>query len=247
MKKLIFLLLIFSSSQVFAEKTGQDIIKSAFDHMRGETSEAVMEMTIIRPDFKRKFVIKEWTQGEDLGIFYTIAPAKDRGNATLKKSEKMWTYNPKINRVIKLPPSMMSQGWMGSDFSNNDLSKTDSIIKDYSHEILSKKKSGSIYVYEIKSVPRPGAPVVWGMQKLKVTSENIILEQIFYDEDLVPVKTLFTTDIQMMGGRLFPKKWIMKKNGENNRFTEVKYSHLIFNKKLKPNLFSITSLKNLRE
>ncbi len=246
MKKFIlfFLTIFFAAGTGLAEEIADELVRGAFDHMRGNTSSATMEMIIHRPDFTRTMVIEGWTKGDDLGLFHIISPAKDRGNATLKKGQNMWTFNPKINRVIKLPPSMMSQGWMGSDFSNNDLARTDSIINDYDHTITSKETAGDLTVYEIESIPRPGAPVVWGKLKLTVRSDHIMLEQVFYDQDNIAVKTLETENIQKMGGRLFPKTWTMKRNEEKEKYTSVEYRELEFDIPLKPGLFTITSLKN---
>lgn len=230
----------------FCEYNAYDLVKGAFDQMRGNTSKSKMEMKIVRPDYTRTMVLKGWTKGEDLGLFYSIAPAKDKGNATLKKKEKMWTYNPKINRVIKLPPSMMSQSWMGSDFSNNDLSKTDSIIHDYNHQIIGQENKDKFIIYEIKSIPKKDAPVVWGMQKLKIRNDMVMLEQVFFDQNMVEVKKMRTENIERYGKRLFPKLWIMENSEEQGRYTRVEYLEHEFDVELKPNLFSITSLKGLR-
>jgi len=241
------LLLVWSlTAPALADERAGRIVKDAFDYMRGNTSTATMEMVIHRPDFTRKMVIKGWTKGDDLGLFNTIAPAKDKGNATLKKGNKMWMFNPKINRVIKLPPSMMSQGWMGSDFSNNDLSKTDSIINEYTHQIIGTQEKGNFIIYRIKSIPKPGAPVVWGMQILTIRSDHILLEQKFFDQDQKAIKTLQTKNIKKIDDRLFPQTWIMKKEEEKGKYTRVEYLELKFDTPLKPGLFSITNLKNLR-
>ena len=103
------------------------LIEASFNHYRGKASEAEVEMIIHRPTWERSMSMVGWTKGTDKSLIRITAPAKDEGNGTLKNGEAMWTFNPKVNRVIKVPPSMMSQAWMGSDFSNNDLAKSDSI------------------------------------------------------------------------------------------------------------------------
>ncbi len=164
MKKTVFIagifLALFSSPAFAKELQALDVISKAWDYMRGKTSVSQVKITVHRTDWERTSVIKAWTRGRDDSIFQITAPKKDKGNGTLKIGRDMWTYNPKINRVIKIPPSMMSQSWMGSDFSNNDLSKADSILNDYTHEIETTTQENGITVYEIKSIPKPGAPVV---------------------------------------------------------------------------------------
>jgi outer membrane lipoprotein-sorting protein len=129
-------------------------------------------MTIHRPDWERSLTIKAWTRGEKDSIFFILTPPKDVGNGTLKRGREMWIYNPKVNRVIKLPPSMMSQAWMGSDFSNNDLAKSDSILEDYTHLLEGVETHEGKKVYVVKSTPKPAAPVVWGMQRLKIREDS---------------------------------------------------------------------------
>jgi len=156
-------------------QNAQAVVEGSFSYMRGKTSVCTLDMTIHRPDWERTITIKAWTKGQNDSIFRIIAPPKDHGNGTLKKKREMWMYNPKVNRVIKIPPSMMSQAWMGSDFSNDDLSKTESLIKDYSHTIIGTETHEGKKVYLIKSTPKPGAPVVWGMQRLKIREDHVCL------------------------------------------------------------------------
>jgi outer membrane lipoprotein-sorting protein len=112
------------------------IIEAGFNHYRGKASVSDVEMVIHRPTWERTMRMSAWTKGTDRSLIRITAPAKDEGNGTLKKGSEMWTFNPKVNRVIKLPPALMSQAWMGSDFSNNDLAKSDSILNDYTHTLL---------------------------------------------------------------------------------------------------------------
>ncbi|MCP4579468.1 MAG: outer membrane lipoprotein-sorting protein, partial [Deltaproteobacteria bacterium] len=167
-----------------------------------KASVSIVEMTIHRPTWERKTTLKAWTLGEKDSLFTIIAPPKDNGNGTLKKGREMWMYNPKVNRVIKLPPSMMSQAWMGSDFSNNDLAKSDTLINAYTHTMNGTEIHDGKTVYIIKSIPKPDAPEVWGMQMLKIRDDNIFLEQAFYDEDFKLVKVLKFLEIQMIDGKL---------------------------------------------
>ncbi len=243
---LLLICLFLFLGQAWAQEDAATIVKKAFNYMRGRASVSTVTMTIHRPDWQRVVTIKSWTLGESDSIFTIIAPPKDRGNGTLKKGHEMWMYNPKVNRVIKLPPSMMSQAWMGSDFSNNDLSKTDSIIKDYRHTLEGRDTVQGQKVYRIKCMPKPQAPVVWGMVTLKIRQDNVTLEQVFYDEDLKPVKTLTFMDIKKMGGRLFPAKWRMQKAEAKDEYTLLQYQSLEFKESLPPSLFTLSSLRRPR-
>lgn len=219
------------------------LVKEAIDYYRGAASTAKVVMTIHRPDWQRTMTIEAWTKGTRDSLFFIVAPAKDKGNGTLKKGREMWTYNPKVNRVIKLPPSMMSQAWMGSDFSNNDLAKSDSIIDDYQHTVETVTESDGHKVYVIRSVPKPAAPVVWGMQRLYLRDDRILLREDFFDEDRQLVKTMTGSDIRMLGGKLFPRIWRMQKAEVTDEYTQLEYRELKFLPDLPDRLFTITSLK----
>jgi len=222
------------------------LVEDSFKYMRGNASIATVIMTIHRPDWERKMTIKAWTRGKKYSLFYIQSPPKDHGNGTLKKSREMWMYNPKVNRVIKVPPSMMSQSWMGSDFSNNDLAKSDSFVNDYIHSIVGTETHEGQKVYMIKSMPKQDAPVIWGMQMLKIREDLIWLSQEFFDEDFKSVKRMTTLEIQMMGGKLYPKVWRMRETDKEDRYTELTYKSLTFKSDLPDSLFTLTSLRKAR-
>lgn len=220
-----------------------ELVTRAFHYLRGLSSESLIEMTIHRPAWERSVTIRAWTRGERQSLFTTLAPPKDKGNGTLKIDTTMWMYNPKVNRVIKLPPSMMSQAWMGSDFSNNDLAKSDTLIRDYRHELLDTTVVNGIKVFHIRSVPLPDAPVVWGKIELKIRQDLIMLEETFFDEDMEPVKQMTTQDIRTMGGRLFPASWFMRKTGTTDEYTRIDYREISFDASFPDSLFSLSGLK----
>ena len=222
------------------------LVKEMFDYWRGKASYSTVDMTIHRTDWERTMTIEAWTRGETESLFVIIAPPKDNGNGTLKRGREMWMFNPKVNRTIKLPPSMMSQGWMGSDFSNNDIAKSDSLISDYVHTLEGTELHDNKKVYVVKSIPKPAAPVVWGMLKLKIREDSILLSEEYYDEDLELVKSMVASDIRMMGDRLFPKIWRMQKADAVDEYTELSYRELEFKDELPGNLFTLSNLKTPR-
>jgi len=236
-----FLTLLCGASHAMDAAT---LVRDAVNYYRGSASYAVVEMTIHRPAWERNLTIKAWTKGQKDSLFTIIAPPKDNGNGTLKKGKEMWIFNPKVNRVIKLPPSMMSQSWMGSDFSNNDLAKSDSIIDEYTHKITATETHEGKKVYVVTSMPKPDAPVVWGMQKLWIREDLVFLKEEFYDEDLKPVKVMTGSQIKMLSGRLFPRIWRMRKSDREDEYTMLEYKELEFKENLPADLFTLSSLKN---
>ncbi|MBN1141937.1 MAG: outer membrane lipoprotein-sorting protein [Deltaproteobacteria bacterium] len=223
-----------------------EIVRASIDYYRGQASASTVEMTIHRRAWERTLTIRGWTKGMKESLFAITAPPKDEGNATLKRGNEMWTFNPKVHRTIKIPPSMMSQSWMGSDFSNNDLAKSDSILEDYTHRLAGAESHQGKTVFVIESLPRPAAPVVWGKQLLRIREDHILLAEEFYDEDLRLVKSLTGSRIEMMGGRLFPTVWRMEKADAAGEYTQLRYLELSFPEDLPDSLFTLSSLKTLR-
>lgn len=241
--------LFLLSSCAFADTGDRDatqIVRDAIDHWRGLSSHGEMTMTIHRPDWERTMSMESWSEGEKLSLVRVTAPRKDRGNGTLIDDNRMWTFSPKINRVIKVPSSMMNQSWMGSDFSNKDISRTDDIVLQYDHTLLSETEQDGITVYEIQSIPHEDAAVVWGREVLKIRSDNVMLEQRFYDQDDVLVKTLITLEVKEMGGRAVAAQQRMAKEDSPDEWTEIVTNFVEFDVELDDNVFTLSNLRNPR-
>ena len=245
----LFLVLIFFAAGAAANEGDRDatqIVRDALNHWRGLSSTGEMTMTIHRPDWERSMSMESWSRGEKLSLVRVTAPQKDRGNGTLIDDDKMWTYSPKVNRVIKVPSSMMNQSWMGSDFSNKDIAHTDDIVLQYDHTLLSETEQDGHTVYEIQSVPHEDAAVVWGREVLKIRDDNVLVEQRFYDQDDVLVKTLVTLEIREMGGRTVAARQRMNKEESPDEWTEIVVQSVAFDVDLADNVFTLSNLRNPR-
>jgi len=170
MKTKTSLFLILLVTGMLVPLRGQDlspkeIIRKADERFNGEkTSISVMSMTIVRPTWERIMEFKNWTSGRDHALTLITAPARDKGQSFLKRNTEMWNWNPTISRLIKLPPSMMSQGWMGSDYTNDDILKESSVVNDYEHEIAGEEVVEDRLCYKIRMVAKEEAAVIWGSQ-----------------------------------------------------------------------------------
>jgi outer membrane lipoprotein-sorting protein len=246
----LLLPIIFLSLGAGADDGDRDatqIVRDALNHWRGLSSHGEMTMTIHRPDWERTMSMESWSRGEDQSLVRVTAPRKDRGNGTLIDDNNMWTFSPKVNRVIKVPSSLMNQSWMGSDFSNKDISRANDILEDYDHALLSEtdQEDGSV-VYEIESVPHEDAAVVWGRQVLKIRDDNVLIEERYYDQDDVLVKTLSTLEISEMGGRNVAARQRMTKEEQPEEWTEISVEAIEFDVELDENVFTLSNLRNPR-
>ena len=236
--------LVLSSGAQAAD--GAALLKAAFDNWRSQTSATEISMTIHRTDWERTLSMKSYTRGDDTSLVRFTAPAKDAGNATLQLGKQMWIFNPKLNQVVKLPASLLAQPWMGSDFSYSDLARTDDVLKYYSHQIIGTEKSDGKTVHIIEATPKPGAPVVWGKQVVKVRADSILMEVTFYDQDMRPVKIMTTDRVRNLGGRAYPSVMTMRTGGSGG-WTRIETKSAQFDIQLPDYLFTKSNLSNPRE
>ncbi len=223
------------------------LVRAAIDHWRGLSSYSEMTMVIHRPDWERSMTMRAWTKGEDFSLVRIMEPRKDRGNGTLINGDNMWTYSPKVNRVIKVPSSMMGQSWMGSDFSNKDVARADDIVDQYDHRVLSiEETEDGVVVYEIESIPHEEAAVVWGREVLKIRDDHVVVEHAFYDQDDALVKKLVSLEIGEMGGRTIALRQRMQKLEEPDEWTEIAVLAVEYELDLKDSLFTLSNLRNPR-
>ncbi len=243
---LILALVALPMTSAAGATEAKEIVRAAINHWRGLSSYSEMTMTIHRPDWERSMSMRAWTEGDDRSLVRITAPARDRGNGTLMDGNRMWTFSPKVNRVIKVPSSMMNQSWMGSDFSNKDVSRADDIIDQYEHTLISEKEGDGHIVYEIESVPLEDAAVVWGKEMLTIRDDFVVLEHRFYDQDGLLVKALKSLDIGEMGGRVIAARQRMAKVETEDEWTEIRVDTVEYDIELADNLFTLSNLRNPR-
>ena len=231
----------------WAEPDPADIIRKAMDHWRGTTSYSDMTMVIRRPDWERSMSMQAWTEGDKHSLVRVTAPPRDAGNGTLLIDSNMWTYTPKINRVIKIPSSMMSQSWMGSDLTNKDISKSTDIIDQYDHTLLESREVDGHQAWVIESIPHEEAAVVWGKEVWTIRDDFIMLEQQFWDQDGALVKVFSTSEIRELGGRSVATIMRMQEVDKPGQWTEMSVSDAQFDLDLPPNLFTLSNLRNPRQ
>jgi outer membrane lipoprotein-sorting protein len=248
-KKLLIALpaavVVAASTAVAQDAT--EIVRSSIDNWRGKSSYGEMTMTIHRPSWERTMSMRAWTSGLKRSLVRVTAPKKDAGNGTLTVDNNMWTFSPKVNRVIKVPSSMMGQSWMGSDFSNKDVSRADDIIDQYDHTLLATEEDEGHTVYVIESVPHEEAAVVWGKELLRIRDDDVLLVQEYYDQDGVLVKVLQTLEIGEMGGRTIAIRQRMAKQETDDEWTEFRIDSVNFDIEVSDNVFTRSNLQNPRE
>jgi len=224
----------------------KDLIRAAMNHWRGVTSYSNMTMTVHRSDWQRTMSMQSWTQGDKTSLVRVTEPKKDAGSGTLILDQNMWTYSPKINRIIKVPSSMMNQSWMGSDFSNKDISKSTDIIDQYDHRLIGSEEKQGHFFYTIESVPHEDAAVVWGKEVLVIRDDFVMMRQEFWDQDDILVKELNALEVALMDGREIATHLRMNKSETPDEWTDMLVNSVDFDIELAASIFTLSNLRNPR-
>lgn len=235
------------SAQSGATLSAKEIVQKADEKSRGEYSIGEIRMTVIRPTWSREMAMKSWSKGTDYALILITEPARDKGTAFLKRDKEIWNWQPSIDRTIKLPPSMMMQSWMGSDFTNDDLIKESSIVEDYTHKMLGTETIEGRDCYKIELTPKEDAPVVWGKIISWIDKKDFMQMKVeFYDEEGYLANTMYGKNVKELGGRLLPSKMEVVPADEPGNKTIIEYKSLDFSKPIETSFFSIQNLKRVK-
>ncbi|MBU0580568.1 MAG: outer membrane lipoprotein-sorting protein [Candidatus Margulisbacteria bacterium] len=212
--------------------------------MRGTTSQGEYEMIVKTKRWKRTMRMNYWSQGTEKSFVLVTYPARDKGTTFLKLKNEMWQYVPKIERTIKIPPSMMMQSWMGSDFTNDDLVKESSIVEDYDGKILSQDNTS----WKIELIPKEEAAVAWGKVIVWIDKKTYLpTKEDFYDEEGVLVRIMRFEDVKKSGNRYYPEKMYLEPQTEDKEGNSTTFivKSIVFDEPIKEGLFSLKSLKSM--
>ncbi len=247
MKPKILLVILLLLSSIANAQDIKEIIKKADEKFRGASSEAVMTMIIERPTWSREVTMKSWSLGDEYSLIYIIAPAKEKGQVFLKRQKEMWNYVPNIERMIKIPPSMMMQSWMGSDFTNDDLVRESSVVNDYNHKLVGEEKVHGYNCYKVELIPLDDAPVVWGKVNMWISKGELYwLKGEYFDEDGILVNTELLTDIKQMDDRKIPTRLEMIPANEPGNRTIIIFKSMKFSVKIEESFFSQQNMRRIR-
>ncbi len=244
MRTLLLATLAFFAFVLTAEPTVEEIVKKSDELYRSTTSYAEMEMQIETPDWKRTLRMQAWTEGMKKTFITILEPKKDAGIGTLKLDTEMWNYFPKINKVMKIPPSMMMGSWMGSDFTNDDLVKESTLFDDYTYKLVTGPDATKYY---IELIPKAKTASVWGRIVIVANKDDYLpVAQEFYDEKGTKVRVMTFREVKVMGGKKIPTVMELTSLTKPGHKTTIIYKDVQFDVKLAPDTFTLRNLQKKR-
>ena len=237
----LLLLLSLPWPAIASEEHARQIIDQMEQLYRGDSSEATMTMQVQTPNYNRTLTMTSQSYGKDYAFFRIHSPKKDRGISTLKRDEEMWNYFPKINKVIKIPPSMMMGSWMGSDFTNDDLVKETQLIDAYSLVLTETDDQ-----YKVTLTPKEQTVSVWDRIEYTISKNPLLpLSQAFFDDDGEKIREMTFLEPREYYGKLMPSVMEMRPLNKEGHLTRITYDDIKFNvPEITRNSFSLRNLKS---
>ena len=241
---LLFLSLLLAIRLQVSGQAVEDIVRKAENQIRGKTSHALIEMTVVTPDYTRTLKMESWWVGTEKALIVIKAPRKEAGNKTLKIKNEIWNYLRNTETIIKIPPSMLMQSWNGSDFTNDDLVRESSLSRDYRMKLLGEEPVNGVLCWKILLTPKPEAPVVWGKLIYWVRQSDVLPARVeYYDERDRLVRHMLFSDYRTLRRRRIPTRWVMYNDRRPGRYTEIRILDIQFDIPIPDRLFSFRELE----
>jgi outer membrane lipoprotein-sorting protein len=243
----LLLLLLCADYAGAQEPEATEIVRKADENRRGNSLYSEIVMTVVRPGWTREIGVKTWSKGEDYSLVLITSPAKDKGQAFLKRQKDLWNWAPAIGRMIKMSSSVMGQSWMGSDFTNDDLVKQSSSVNDYTHQLEKTEKVREFDCYKLVLTPKEEAAVVWGKVIMWIsTTDYVEIKSEFYDEDGVLINTCNAYDVRPYGRRKLASRMEVAPAGKPGHKTWMNILKYEFDRPVDESFFSQQNMKKLK-
>jgi outer membrane lipoprotein-sorting protein len=238
------ILVLLGSGAIAQEPSGREIVERVENLLWSKTMQGEIEMTIKTPRWERTLGLRIWMDRPTRSFVRILSPAKEAGIGSLRIRSEMWNYLPNIERTIKIPPSMMLQPWMGSDFTNDDLVKESSVVDDYTQRVVATVTLEGRPTYQLEAIPKPEAPVVWGKIVYWVRKADFIpLKEEFYDERGELVRVMTFSDVRPIGGRTIPTRWEIRPSAKPENATTLVLKTAVYDRPIDPEVFSQRNLQ----
>lgn len=215
------------------------------DLFRSTASIARVEVTVVTPRATRVMRMRMWSRGEDRALIVVESPARDEGTATLRRDSSLWNYLPRISRTMRIPPSMMSSSWMGSDLTNDDLTRESTFRDDYDGAVVGRSDAPSGWL--VRYDAHADAVGLWLRVEYVVNDDGTLpIEARFYDRRMELSRVMRFEDVREMDGRRIPTRMVIEPRDREGHRTEMRYLSMDFDADVPESTFSLTALERRR-
>jgi len=241
-----FVILFFLSSFVWAQEStrisakGNVILKKVDEVLAPGSMEYYRKLINEEPNGdKKEFIFYSVKKDRDKVAMLYLAPASDKGRATLRIGDNMWLYIPNVGKPIRIT-SM--QSIVGGVFNNADIMRLD-YSAEYDAVILDE--SGKEYVLDLKAKTRT---VSYDSLKMWVIKKNNIVEKVeCYAASGKLIKTLDFKQVKDFGGGVVRPAVIETTSPLYKGYRSVMIYSNIKRKKFPDEVFTLDYLSRLAE
>jgi len=225
--------------------TAREMVSFQLDQTRGDSSHGIMTMNVVTPDWDRSITMEWWERGESRFLIRVTAPQRDVGNGTLKIDNNLWNYIYSFDETVHIPPAMMAQSWMGSDFTNDDVVRESSLVDDYEQTLEGIEEIDGVRCYSILMTADPTTPVPWLTMRIFLRTEDLLpLRQEYFDDDMELARYMEFSEFKFMYDRITPTVMRMMPLDEEGRYTEIIYEDMEYDIEIDDDIFSLQNLQN---
>ncbi len=214
------------------------------DMYRASSSHGRLTMTVSKQRGTRTLEMELWTKGEEHALVVIRSPAREAGTATLRTPDGLWNYAPRADRLIRIPEGLLSENWMGSHFTNDDLMRETNYDRDYTGSVSRVREDGDTLL-QVEMVPRPDAPVVYSKVVFYVTPDDWVpVRETFYDEGTI-IRTMTFSEVRTIDDRRIPMVMELRPADRPEEFTRMEYRELEFGVTLDEATFTRQGLRRV--
>ena len=193
------IILFILSSSVWAQDgtvvsaKGNEILKKVDEVLAPGTMEYYRKLINEEPNGnKKEFIFYTVKKDREKVAMLYLAPASDKGRATLRLGDNMWLYIPKVGKPLRIT-SMQSV--VGGVFNNADIMRLDYSAE---YDATNLAEEGAEYIIDLKAKTRT---VSYDHLKMWVIKKNSIIKKVeCYAVSGKLIKTLEFKQVKDFGG-----------------------------------------------
>ncbi|MBI3112572.1 MAG: outer membrane lipoprotein-sorting protein [Ignavibacteriales bacterium] len=198
MKILISFVLMFLPIFSLHAQDANALLKTVDDNLMPESYEAYRKIINEEPNgSKKEFSFYTVKKGKDKIALLYLAPASEKGRATLRLGDNMWLYIPSANKPVRITSL---QSITGGVFNNADIMQLEYSVE---YDAVFTGETESEYILDLKAKNRS---VAYDKLKMWVTKEKKYIRKVeAYSASGLLIKTLeFKEDKNFGNGLVRP-------------------------------------------
>jgi outer membrane lipoprotein-sorting protein len=163
---------------------GSALLQQVDRNLQPESFESYRKLINIEPNgTQREFLLYTVKKGRDMIASLFLAPASEKGRATLRVGDNMWLYIPGVGKPIRITSL---QSVVGGVFNNADIMRLDYHVE---YDVQGLEESADEYLLDLKAKT---ATVAYDRLKMWVDKATVVPTKIeCYAATGLLIKTLY--------------------------------------------------------